>query len=113
MSERSRSAGIEAIITFKWCKAALLTVLALWLTIAPQTAYHLVALIIHEFAEWGKTWGRISAWLDLHFTEHILYDTRALAWIDASTSAMEGWLLFTGRSWGQWIVIAGTALLIP
>jgi uncharacterized membrane protein (DUF2068 family) len=37
----------------------------------------------------------------------------ALAWLDGATTLAEGWLLFRGKPWGEWIVVAALAALVP
>ena len=36
-----------------------------------------------------------------------------LAWVDSVSSAVEAFLLLSGKTWAQWIVIVGLAGLLP
>jgi uncharacterized membrane protein (DUF2068 family) len=43
----------------------------------------------------------------------VLMGGTALAWLDGVSTAVEGFLLLQGRPWGEWVVVAALAVLIP
>lgn len=110
--ERQRL-GFKLIITYKFCKAALMFGVALWLTIAPGAAYRTVEVIAHELAEGGAVFARAGHWIQEHLTHSIVFRGEILAWLDGVSSALEGFLLWSGKAWAEWIVILGLACLLP
>ena len=110
--ERQRL-GFKLIITYKFCKAALMLGVALWLTIAPGAAFRTLEEIARELAEGGAAFGRLGHWLQQHLTSGIVLRGAIIAWLDSASSALEGGLLLSGKTWAEWVVIVGLACLIP
>jgi uncharacterized membrane protein (DUF2068 family) len=73
--------------------------------------YRLAVAAIQQIADCGCA--RAARWLDMHLTGRILLDGAIIAWLDAISTAVEGMLLLTGRSWARWTVVAGSMLLVP
>jgi uncharacterized membrane protein (DUF2068 family) len=86
---------------------------AVWLTVAPALAYRVAVEGVQQIAECGAGCLPIARWLHLHLTGQTVHEAALLAWMDAAWTALEGILLLTGRSWGQWMVVWGLALLLP
>jgi len=112
MSNR-RPLGLKLIIGYKLLKAPFMVVVALWLSIAPDNAFHLLDVLAHELTEGGELWIRIGTWLESHLSRSLITRGALLAWFEAMTSALEGVLLLLGRTWGEWIVVLGLATLLP
>ena len=107
-----RTAGMKWIIGYKLVKAPIMLGLAVWLTFRGPAALRVAALISHELADAGARWGRLATWLATHVTARTVMVAAAVAWLDAAVTALEGGLLLTGRTWGEWIVLFGMAALL-
>ena len=105
--------GFRLIITYKFCKAALMLAIALWLTIAPGAAYRALEGVARELAEGGVVFARAGLWIREHLSNSMVVRGAVLAWLDCISSALEGFLLLSGRTWAEWIVIIGLACLLP
>ena len=111
-AERQRL-GFKLIISYKFCKAALMFGVALWLTIAPGAAYRTLEAVSRELAEGGVVFGRAGHWIRDHLSNTLVFRGAILAWLDGASSALEGFLLYSGKAWAEWIVILGLACLLP
>lgn len=111
-AERQRL-GFKLIIAYKFCKAALMFGVALWLTIAPGAAYRTLEVVARELAEGGAVFARVGHWLRDHLSSSIVIRGAILAWLDGVSSALEGFLLWSGKAWAEWIVILGLACMLP
>src|SRR5581483_5088094 len=112
IDERQR-VGFRLIIAYKFCKAALMLGVALWLTLAPGSAFRTLELLARELTEGGLVFARAGRWIQEHLSNSIIVRGAILAWLDSATSALEGGLLLSGKSWAQWVVIVGLAALLP
>jgi uncharacterized membrane protein (DUF2068 family) len=108
-----RRSGIGLIIAYKFIKAPAMLLLALWLTAAPAAAYQSLGALAHELAEAGALWARAAHWLHANLSRSIVTEAAVLAWLDALTTAIEGFLLLRGGAWGEWTVAIGLVCLIP
>ncbi len=108
-----RPLGLQLIIGYKLAKAALVIALAAWLTASSGAAYrearHLIALL----NEHPGVLHRLAQWLDARVTLGAVHTARIVAWLDGAATLVEGLLLLTGRAWGEWLVVAGVAALLP
>jgi len=111
-TERQRL-GFKLIITYKFCKAALMFGVALWLTVAPGAAYRTLEVAARELTEGGAVFGRAGHWIQDHLSHNLVFRGAILAWLDGASSALEGFLLYSGKAWAEWIVILGLACLLP
>ena len=111
--DKHQHAGLRLIIGYKFCKAALMLGVALWLTISPDSAYRTMELLARELTEGGLVFGRAGRWIQEHLSNSIIIRGAILAWLDSATSALEAGLLLSGKSWAQWVVIVGLAALLP
>jgi uncharacterized membrane protein (DUF2068 family) len=111
-AERQRL-GFKLIITYKFCKAALMFGVALWLTAAPGAAYRTLEEVARELAEGGAVFGRAGHWIRDHLSNSLVFRGAILAWLDGASSALEGFLLYSGKAWAEWLVILGLACLLP
>jgi hypothetical protein len=105
--------GFRLIITYKFCKAAFMLGVALWLTVAPGSAFRTLEWLARELAEGGSVFARASHWIREHLSSGFVLRGALLAWLDSASSALEGFLLLSGKSWAEWVVIAGLACLLP
>jgi uncharacterized membrane protein (DUF2068 family) len=110
--ERQR-VGFRLIIGYKFCKAVFMFGVALWLTIAPGSAFRTLEWLARELAEGGAAFARASHWIRAHLTSGFVLRGALLAWLDSASSALEGFLLLTGKPWAEWVVIVGLACLLP
>jgi uncharacterized membrane protein (DUF2068 family) len=108
-----RRFGFRLIITYKFCKAALMFCVALWLTIAPGAAYRTLELVARELTESGAAFARAGHWLSEHLSASIVIRGAVLAWLDSVSTAIEAFLLLSGKPWAAWVVIVGLACLVP
>jgi uncharacterized membrane protein (DUF2068 family) len=109
----TRQVGFRLIIVYKFVKAALMFGVALWLTTAPGAAFRTLNLIARELADGGAAFARAGHWLQAHLSSSIVVRGAVLAWLDSLSSAAEAFLLLSGKTWAQWIVIVGLACLLP
>jgi uncharacterized membrane protein (DUF2068 family) len=112
VDERQR-VGFRLIIGYKFLKAAFMLAVALWLTVSPGSAYRTLELLARELTEGGLAFARAGRWIQEHLSNSIIIRGAILAWLDGATSALEGGLLLSGKSWAQWVVILGLAALLP
>src|SRR5215472_14705885 len=108
-----RRVGFRLIILYKLCKAVLMFAVALWLTTAPGTAYRTLELLARELTEGGAAFARMGYWIREHLSNSIVIRGAVLAWLDSVSSAVEAFLLLSGKTWAEWIVIVSLAGLIP
>lgn len=105
--------GFRLIIGYKFAKAALMFGVALWLTTAPGAAFRTLELLARELADGGAVFARAGHWIQAHLTHTFVLRGALLAWLDSSSSAVEGFLLLSGKPWAHWIVILSLAALLP
>jgi Predicted membrane protein (DUF2127) len=105
--------GFRLIIGYKFAKAAMMCGVALWLTAMPGAAYRTLELLARELTEGGAAFARAGQWIHAHLTSGLVLRGALLAWLDSLSSAVEGFLLLSGKTWAEWIVIVGLACLIP
>lgn len=108
-----RPLGLRLIIAYKVTKAALVLGLAVLLTLAPDKAGAFTEHLIQALTERGALLHRLGEWLRAHGAATLVTDAKMVAWADGSTTALEGALLISGSAWGEWVVVAGLAVLIP
>ena len=115
MQERTpRPLGLKLIIAYKLAKAPVTLALAIWLTFAPLSAYHLAEQIADQLSAASSIWARLGHWIEEHLSTRIFRWAAVLAWLDGITTILEAILLLIGKAWGEWLVIVGlTALLVP
>jgi uncharacterized membrane protein (DUF2068 family) len=112
-TDETQKAGFRLIIGYKFAKAALMFGVAVWLTTAPGAAFRTLNLLARDLAEGGAAFGRLGHWLQDHLSSSIVVRGAVLAWLDSLSSAVEGFLLLSGKPWAQWVVIVGLACLLP
>lgn len=104
---------MRLIIAYKVVKAVAVLALACVLTFASGPAYREARNLVRLFAEHGGLLHRLSVWLDLHVTLGAVKTLRLFAWADGLMTALEAGLLLSGKIWGEWLVVAGLAALVP
>lgn len=109
----TRPWGLRLVIAYKFVKAPVVLGIAAALTFAPQQSFVLARHAIAELSEWGALAFRVAQWLWRHATPDIETKAAILAWLDGVSTAIEGLLLWSGKAWGEWIVVAGLAVLVP
>ena len=108
-----RPLGLRMIIGYKTVKVPAMVGLAVWLTFARGGASAEFARLAEHLAEGGWVLHRIGVWLGLYVTPEALKVGAVVAWLDAAATALEVTLLLLGKSWGEWLVVAGLGVLIP
>jgi uncharacterized membrane protein (DUF2068 family) len=113
----AQETGVRAILTYKFVKAVLQVAAAIVLFYG---ARHGLTASLVRFADHLRHHA-VTAWsnilvqaLDrfLHARHSILFTAYA-ALADAVLSAVEGYALWRGYAWGEWLVVGTTASLIP
>ena len=87
--------------------------LAIWLTAAPAAAYRSLGALAHDLADAGSIGAHVARWVYAHLSKSIVTEAAILAWLDALTTLIEGFLLLRGGVWGEWAVTVGLACLLP
>ena len=105
--------GFRLIIGYKFVKAAIMFGVALWLTVAPGAAYRTLDFLARELTEGGAAFARAGHWIHAHLSSGFMLRGALLAWLDSLSTAVEGFLLLSGKTWAEWIVILGLACLVP
>jgi uncharacterized membrane protein (DUF2068 family) len=108
-----RPFGLKLIIGYKSVKAALMLGLALYLTLAPESAGAVARHLAIDFSSGGALMRRIGAWIGAHNPATLVAEARLAAWLDGLSTALEGVLLYRGKAWGEWVVIVLLSVLIP
>lgn len=110
---RQRARGMKLIILYKAVKAPLVLALAVVLTLNPEGALRTLEHLVRDLSEGGALLGRLAHFIDAHLTRRALGRGALLAWLDGLTTSLEAFLLWRGQAWGEWIVVAGLATLVP
>jgi uncharacterized membrane protein (DUF2068 family) len=113
----AEAAGVRLILTYKLIKAVLQVLAAVVLLYG---ARHGWTAKLADFAEQLRhhavyAGSNLLARSILKFTHarHGLVFTAGAALADAALSAVEGFALWRGYTWGEWLVVGTTASLIP
>jgi uncharacterized membrane protein (DUF2068 family) len=107
---------VRAIVLYKFGKAAVQSLLAAAITVLLATGWvewardlaH--AVREHVVHHWSI---RLAELVLKALTGKHLYWVVAALIGDAIVSGVEGWALARGYTWGQWMVVAATSLLLP
>ena len=111
-----RDLGVRLIVLYKATKALAEIALAVGLVTLAATgeiaALRELAVELREnlASRWSLVVGRALAALVSERGVHLLEGGLAL---DAVVSAVEGWSLWRGYSWGAWFVVVATAIPLP
>lgn len=114
--QHPRAAGLQAIILYKLCKAALEVVVSLFAVIllirgAEAGAATLAQVLLEHFT---GGWALSAATLIVVGATSAHVKVAAVAtFADAILSAVEGLALRAGRWWAPWMVVCATAALLP
>ncbi len=106
-------AGLKAITAYKFAKAPIMLALAAGLTFAPMRSVGVARHLAFELSEMGPLGWRAARWLEPRLTPNVEHKAAALAWLDGASTLGEGLLLLSGSAWGEWIVVAVLAALLP
>ena len=109
--------GVRAIITYKGVKAILQTIAA---AVLFYGAHHGLTASLTRFADHLRHHA-VHAWSNIafHLLEKFLHAPHSIVWTgaaalaDAALSSVEGYALWRGYAWGEWLVVGTTASLIP
>lgn len=101
------------IVIYKLVRVPVMVALAGWLTVAPASVFQSLGWIALELEEAGAESARVGAWIQGNVTSNVVSGSAVLVWLDAASTAIEGLLLLSGRTWAEWIVIAELACLLP
>ena len=117
MRVQTSPTGLRLITFYKFTKAVVQVAAAVLLFYG---AAHGLNARLAEFAERLRehavhAWSNLFAAALLRFTRsrHRLSFTAYALLGDAALSAVEGWALSRGYTWGEWLVVGTTACLIP
>lgn len=113
----AEAVGVRLILTYKLVKAGLQIAAAVILFYG---AHHGLSAALTRFADHLRqhavhAWSNIVAAALLRFTHakhSVLWTAYALLG-DATVSSVEGYALWRGYTWGEWLVVGTTASLIP
>jgi uncharacterized membrane protein (DUF2068 family) len=113
----AQETGVRAILTYKFVKAVLQVAAAVVLLYG---ARHGLAASLTRFADHLRHHA-VNAWSNIavHAVERFLHAPHSIVWTayaalgDAVLSAVEGYALWRGYAWGEWLVVGTTASLIP
>lgn len=112
-SSSRRPFGLRLIVAYKSLKALLMFGLALWLSLAPASALRTVESFVGELSSHGATFVRLREWVEAHLSGRVVAGGALLAWGDGLMTVVEVVLLLLGKAWGEWLVAAGIASLLP
>lgn len=113
---RRRDVGIQIIVAYKAFKAVAEAALAVTLVVLAATGEIAVLrelahrLRVDFTSHWALLLGRVLAALLSERGIHLLEIGMAG---DALVSAFEGWCLWRGYRWAEWVVVAATAIPLP
>ncbi len=113
MSEARRPLGLKAILAYKFAMAPVMLGLGLVLVLAPAHSLELAHRIAGQISELGSLGWRAARALEPWLTPRAEHGAAVVAGLDGLLSLAEGLLLLSGRTWGEWIVIAGVGALLP
>ena len=113
MPQQDRPPGLKVIIAYKFLKAPIMLALAGALTFAPSSTIREARHVVYQLSEGGGISWRLAHWLEPHLTERVEHRAAIVAWADGVSTLAEGLLLLSGKTWGEWIVVAGISLLLP
>lgn len=112
-SPPARAPALQAILLYKAVKGPLMLGLAAWLALAPQSAENVELQLVHHLMEGGALLSKWGEWLRSHVSLALLERTALLAALDGTATVVEAVLLWRGKPWGEWLVVAGLAALVP
>jgi uncharacterized membrane protein (DUF2068 family) len=104
---------MRLIITYKFVKGPISLAIACALTFASAQSMEFLQHLIVDLTDLGPFTARVGHWLHAHLTHSITGKAALLAWLDGSSTVIEGILLATGRGWAEWVVVAVLGMLIP
>jgi len=104
---------MRLIITYKFVKGPISLAIACALTFASARSIHFLQHLIIELTDLGPFTAKVGHWLHAHLTHSMTGKAALLAWLDGTSTIIEGILLATGRGWAEWVVVAVLGLLIP
>jgi uncharacterized membrane protein (DUF2068 family) len=113
MKEARRPLGLKAILAYKFAMAPVMLALGVVLILAPAHSLQLAHRITGQISESGSLGWRAARALEPYLTPRAEHRAAVVAWLDGLLSLAEGLLLLSGRTWGEWIVIAGLGALLP
>jgi len=108
-----RPLALQIIIGYKVIKAVAVLAMALTLTLASGYAFEQARHWTRNMLEHGGLLHQAALWMQNHLTIGTVKTVRLLAWLDGAMTALEAGLLISGKSWGEWLVVAGLAALLP
>jgi uncharacterized membrane protein (DUF2068 family) len=113
MTATRRPFALKAILAYKFALAPVMLALGVVLVIAPAHSLQLAHLITAQISELGSLGWRAARALEPHLTPRAEHRAAVVAWLDGLLSLVQGLLLLSGKTWGEWIVIAGLGALLP
>ncbi len=113
----AQESGVKAIVAYKFTKAVLQVIAA---AVLFYGAHHGLAASLARFAEHLRHHA-VNAWSNIavHAVERFLHAPHSIVWtayaalVDAVLSGVEGYALWRGYAWGEWLVVGTTSSLVP
>lgn len=108
--------GVRLIVLYKLVKAVVQAIVAVVLGLALRVGFaDKLAGEATMFAEHSvhPALVRLAQWFSREITPQHLEVIALLLFADAVVSAIEGWVLIRGYSWGRWLVVVATGGLLP
>lgn len=110
-----RERGLAVIIAYKLGKGGLWLALAVALVVLMHMglADRLLGVAEHLRLH-ARAWSlRLAELLVTAATRRGLYTIMVALIADGAFSLVEGWALWTGQTWGKWLVVVSTGTLLP
>jgi uncharacterized membrane protein (DUF2068 family) len=111
-----RARGLQLILAYKITRAAvsgLGSVVALWcVALGLSASLHRAAQAVHDHAASALSIWASEQLLSAVRPGHLAIVGMALA-VDAAVLTLESWSLWRGESWGAWLVVIATGMLLP
>ena len=104
---------MRLLIVYKFVKAALVLSLAAVITFDEPHPEGVVRKLTQQLVDRRQLPAPMGEWVQAHITGSIVTKGRILAWLDGTSTAIEGTLLLLGKSWAEWVVAGAMGSLIP
>jgi uncharacterized membrane protein (DUF2068 family) len=108
-----RPRGLRLIIGYKLVKAPFMLTLGLILLLRSDASMAWLEHLAFSLASGGGYLHLLGVWLEAHLGMTVFRGARWVILLDGVSTGIEAALLLSGKSWGEWLVVAGVSVLIP